>query len=252
MNGLRRLAALLAADAGDGGGGGSIVTETETKADGADKSTVTEPVKGEGEAKGEAKGEGDKKAAPADEAAKATAAKAEQEKLEKAAAALELKLPKGLDGKDPSVAAFKKLAAESGLDSTKAQKLFDAHHAGLAEAEKKWGEARDKGGAEWLANTRKEWRAALQNDVEFGGSKFSATKASISRVYNKYGASDPELKKFLNDGAGDNPALGKFLARIGRDMAEDTAASKSKATVAKPSADAEFQKLFDKSPELFT
>lgn len=180
--------------------------------------------------------------------------KVEAEKLEKAVAALALKLPEGVDAKHPSVVAFKRLAAEHGLDTLKAQKLYDAHRADLtsqlAEADK----AREKGGAEWLANQRKTWRDSLQKDAEYGGAKWSETKAAVSRAFNKYGAADPDLKAFLNDGAGDHPALVKFLARIGRDMAEDNTALKTKpaANGASSTATAELQKFFDKSPELFT
>lgn len=179
--------------------------------------------------------------------------KAEAAKLEKAAAAIELKLPAGLDPKDTSISAFKKHAAEAGLDSAKAQKLFDAHRGALDTAVKAAVEKQSKDGSEWLAGQRKEWRETVQKDTEFGGAKYKETVAAISRVFNKYGASDKELRTFLNDGAGDHPALVKFLARIGRDMAEDSTALKTKPkNGTAPSADAELRGLFPNSKELFT
>lgn len=230
-------------------------TETSSTVTGAGseeaKSTVTEstpPV----ETSKAAETKVDDKVAAGTAESKAAEAKVAQEKLDKAISGLELKLPEGLDAKHASIAAFKKLAAEHGLDSAKAQKFFDAHRADitaqLADAEK----ARDEGGREALASMRKEWRASLEKDAEFGGAKFKETRAAVSRVFNKYGATDAELKSFLNDGAGDHPALVKFLARIGRDMAEDTSATKTRGNGATPSPHADLQKFFDKSPELFT
>jgi hypothetical protein len=193
----------------------STVTEAAV---GETKAPATETKAAAGEAKGEAKPD----------------PKAEAAKLEAAVAKLELKLPEGLDAKHPTVAAFKKLAAEHGLDSAKAQKFFDAHRAELAATEKSVREASEKSGAEWLANQRKEWRGALQKDAEYGGAKWAETKAAVSRAFNKYGASDPELKAFLDDGAGDHPAVVKLLARIGKDLAEDKAATTSKGNGATP------------------
>lgn len=212
------------------------------------KSTVTE---GADETKAAA---GETKDATKDAAAETKPdAKAEAEKLEKAAAALELKLPKDLDAKHPSVAAFKKLAAENGLDAPKAQKLFDAHRAELATATKAAVDQASKDGTAWLETQRKEWRGAIEKDAEYGGAKYAATKAEISRVFNKYGKTDPELVAFLNDGAGDHPALVKFLARIGRDMAEDNTALKTKLkNGAATSADADLRSMFPNSKELFT
>jgi len=244
-----RLAVLFAPDAGNGGG--STVTDS-----GADDTETTSTVT-EGETK-EASGETTEAAGETRDAKTETKDAKVDEKaaaaaIEKAAAALDLKLPKDFDAKHPTVAAVKKLGAELGLDSAKTQKLFDAHHQAIAATTKETREAAEKAGAEWLANQRKEWRGALEKDPEFGGAKWPETKAAVSRAYNHFGAKDPELKAFLDDGAGDHPAVVKFLARIGRAMAEDNSALKSKPkNGAASSADAELRKLFPNSKELFT
>ncbi len=187
----------------------------------------------------------DKGAAAAADAAKTEAAKAEEAKaaaanIEAAAAKLELKLPKGVDAKDPSIAEFKKTAAELGLDAPKAQRLFDMQQARAAAAEK----ARDEAGTAWLANQRKEWRASVQADPNF-----TKNNAAVQRVVAKY-PPPPELTKFLNDGSGDHPEIFKYLARIGADLAEDIT-TVTKAGAPARAASADLQKMFDKSPELF-
>lgn len=179
---------------------------------------------------------------------KAAAEKAEAEKLDKAAAALALKLPEGVDAKDPTVAEFKKLAAKAGLDSAKAQGLYDLHAKALSAAQKA---GTDASVAE-IATTRKEWVSQLKADKEYGGAKFPETQALLKKVMTRY-APDAETLEFLNSGPGDHPGLVKLIARIGRDLAEDTVAKST--TAGKPngaaSAEERLRKAYPNSPELF-
>ncbi len=140
------------------------------------------------------------------------------------------------------------MAAEFGLDSPKAQRLFDMHQAQLAAADK----ARDESTKSWIANQRQEWRKSLAADKDFGGANQEKNMAAVKRTFAKYGAGDAELKAFLNDGAGDHPALVKLFARIGADLAEDTVAPRGVTGARSNGASADLRQMFDKSPELFT
>lgn len=191
----------------------------------------------------------DAKAAEAKAATdKAAAEKLETEKLDKAVAALELKLPEGLDPKDPTVAEFKKLAAKAGLDSPKAQGLYDLHAKALSAAQKAGGEA----AIAEVATTRKGWVTELKADKEFGGAKFPETQAALKKVMARY-APDADTVEFLNSGPGDHPGLVKLFARIGRDLGEDSVATTAGAAAAKgkPSREQQLRDAYPNSPELF-
>lgn len=100
-----------------------------------------------------------------------------------------------------------------------------------------------------VASDRKAMRESLKTDKDFGGAKYDESMRHVQRAVAKYG--DPELAKFLDAGAGDNPALVKAWARIGKDLAEDKVAPVTTKTAPPSGEKAELQKLFDKSPELF-
>ncbi len=190
-------------------------------------------------------GEGDASKA---EAAKAEEAKAAQA-IEAAAAKLELKLPDGVDPKDPSLAPLKKLFAETGLDTPKAQKLYDAHQAGIKQALETHAKAQEKAGEEWVANQRAQWRKDLRADKDFGGANFEKSAAAVNRAWAKYGDT-PGLKEHLSRGSIDEPSINRLLKRIGDDLAEDST-TVTKSGPAARSDKADLQKMFDKSPELF-
>lgn len=117
-----------------------------------------------------------------------------------APADLELKLPEGLDANDPTIAAFKRLAAESGLDSAKAQRLFDAHREALASQERA------------ALGEIDGWFTASQNDEEIGGQKFEATTTAAVALVNEFGT--PALKEFLSGAVGEHPEVRRLLSRV--------------------------------------
>lgn len=203
----------LAEDKGDGAGGGTTALTT----------APADAGKGEGDAGKTALTAGDGKTTETkpDAAAESAKVAAAAAKLEADVAKLELKLPDGVDAKDASLGEFKKAAAEFGLDTVKAQRMFDLHHKTLSAAVT----AREKSGAEARATkldqTVAGWKESLKTDKDFGGAKLPETHADVARVMKKYG-DDKELRQMLDEtGWGDHPGLVKLIARIGRDMRED-------------------------------
>lgn len=184
-----------------------------------------------------------------DKAAAAVAEKAAAEKLTADIAKLELKLPNGVDAKDLTVAEFKKLAAQSGLDSAKAQSLYDFGQKTIGAAQK----AVVDGQAAQMKTAREGWVSSLKADKDFGGSNFEANVA-LGRRAVAYGGD--ELKAFLNEtGAGDHPAVVKFLAKVGKALGEDTVATQhgdgaAAKTRAKGTVGNDFALLYPNSKEL--
>lgn len=131
-------------------------------------------------------------------------------------APIELKLPDGFDAQDPVLGDFKKLAGEVGLDSAKAQKLFDLY----AKAQAPVAQMQSEYQAE-----QKSWVEAVHK--EFGtGDKLSAAVKVANQAVVKFGG--PELAKFLADsGFGNHPALVRAFHAVGRQMSEDTTAGTS-------------------------
>jgi hypothetical protein len=74
-----------------------------------------------------------------------------------------------------------------------------------------------------------EWTRALKTDPDFGGEAFDKNAGIAAAALDKFGS--PELIEFLNDtGAGNNPALVKFVWQIGKMVVEDQPGSGSAAT----------------------
>lgn len=122
----------------------------------------------------------------------------------------DLKLPDG--SKLPAnhaeqIAAF---AKEHKIAPELAQKLLERDHAQL------------NAQIEQLNAKSKEWHDSVVADPELGGQNLNRTKEDARRVLTKF---DPkgELAAELNaTGYGNHPAFVRFVATIGRAMAEDT------------------------------
>lgn len=70
-----------------------------------------------------------------------------------------------------------------------------------------------------VVKQRQEWREAAEKDPEFGGDKLSASLSGIGGLIDEYG--DEGLREaFSATGAGDNPHMFRFLARIAAALGE--------------------------------
>lgn len=159
-----------------------------------------------------------------------------------AAAELELKLPDGFKADDARVTAFKATAKELGLDSAKAQKLFDLYATQQAES-LKVAEAEGQ-------KLHQGWLDAQKGDAEIGGEKLPASINNARRAIAKYGT--PELRAFLNDtGVGDHPELLRFVSRVGAAMREDSVGGTAAAAGSTNDAATKLRNLYPNSPGLF-
>lgn len=127
----------------------------------------------------------------------------------------DLKLPEGFKANEASLAEFKKLAKDHGLKGDAAQKIFD-----LYASEQK--AALEKRAADVEAE-HQAWAKAIEADKELGGQNLTATKDACKRALAKFGGAG--LEKILNEsGLGDHPEVVRFVAKIGRELAEDSIA----------------------------
>jgi hypothetical protein len=160
-----------------------------------------------------------------------------------APADIDLKLPEGFAADEALQGDFKGAAKAAGLDSAKAQALFDVYAKAQATAEAKQ--------AEDFAKQRSDWVSAVKADPEIGGDNLQASVLAANRAVAKLGG--PELHQLLNaTGLGDHPLLVRAFARAGALLAEDSIAG---TTGGGPQGDAEtarLKALYPNSPEMFS
>lgn len=126
---------------------------------------------------------------------------------------VELKLPEGWKSDDRLVGNFKGVAKELGLDSAKAQKLFDLHVGAVAESQKQIAAGWEKQVA--------DWETAARADKEYGGASFDSNLEIARRAVERLGG--PGLRQFLAEsGMGNNPELIRFAVRAGKAISEDS------------------------------
>lgn len=130
---------------------------------------------------------------------------------------IELKFAEGFKPDEALVGKLKPLFKELGLDSAKAQKLVDAYAGHQGELSKN----AEKDAEKQFADLKDGFLKDLKADKELGGKNFDATIALTKKAIAKYG--DPELTKlFETTGMGNHPAMVRFVAKVARDMAEDS------------------------------
>ncbi len=128
-----------------------------------------------------------------------------------------LKLPEGIDADSPLISAFVEGAAAEGISPEQAQKLAERVAPLIAQAGLKPYEA-------WK-NLQEQWQAEVQNDPDIGGAKLESTVAGIAKVIDRFGGPDGGVAARLaleTTGAGNNPALIRFLANISKAVNEST------------------------------
>lgn len=127
-----------------------------------------------------------------------------------------LALPEGLslmDGDKPLPEATELLELLNGakVPAEAATKLLALHDKFLQKAA-------DDYLAVW-EKTQAEWRKGVETMPEFGGAALPETLTQIAKVVDRYG--DAEVREaFAVTGAGNHPAIVRFIAKIARDMNE--------------------------------
>jgi len=130
-------------------------------------------------------------------------------------AALEVKLPDGVEA-DPKVLDWYKSAAkEAGLNSESASKL--------AEGFLKFQQGAGDAAVEAWKQQGKDWFDDLKADPKFGGANLDANLAAFQAAVNRYGGK--QLAADLRQYGVDNlPSLVRAFAEVGKAIREDTTA----------------------------
>jgi hypothetical protein len=170
-----------------------------------------------------AKGADTKGAGGAEKGTAKSAVAAAGEESKGAAADVELKLPEGFKADDKDIAEFKALAKAQGLDSPKAQALFD--HFASREL------ARAKADAAAFEAQDDKWAKEIRADKDIGGNNWTASTQAMSRALNKFGGR-PLAELIDRAGLGNHPVLVKALVGIGRALGEDSVAGAASASAA--------------------
>lgn len=157
-----------------------------------------------------------------------------------APAELSFKLPEGVQLDEAGLGKFREFAKSAGLTSEQAEKVLALTHAANVEAQKAAADAHSK--------RITEWETALKADKELGGAAFEATKAAAQKAIVKFG-SDALKELFESTALGSHPEMVRFVARVGKAMAEDSIAGTSGAPA--PTGDDLLRKLYPNSPQMF-
>jgi hypothetical protein len=123
------------------------------------------------------------------------------------------KLPDGFKLDDASMAEFMPVAKGLNLTQEQAQQLIDLQTKLVTKAS-------TDADALWT-KTLSDWKSAVMNDKDLGGPNLTATIAACGKAIDKFGGK--ELREALEyTGAGNHPAVIKFLAAVGKQISEDT------------------------------
>ena len=124
----------------------------------------------------------------------------------------EFEVPEGFELPDDLKDEFTSILSDKDLsDKERAQKLIDMQTNHMS----KQAEERSQ---QW-EETQKEWISQLKNDKEFGGANFEANVQVAQNAIEQFGGE--ELKQALDmSGMGNNPALVKMFAQVGRQISE--------------------------------
>jgi len=157
---------------------------------------------------GEAKPEGD---APkeGDEAKADDAKDGDADASTEVPEAYEFTMPEGVELDTAMVEKFSPVFKDLELSQEKAQKLVDIYAQQVADGETAAAEAHE--------TQREEWRGQIKSEPDYERT-LSLAKRAVDRF-----ATDPETKQLLTQTwLGDNPAIVKFLAAVGKTTSEDT------------------------------
>lgn len=128
---------------------------------------------------------------------------------------IKLTVPEGITVDETTMTELTGILADAKLTPTeRGQKLMDLHARALLEQHeapyKLW------------AKTQKEWQDAIKADEEIGGANFEPMKSRIEQVIGLVGKKEAaEIRQaFRFTGAGNNPAIVRFLDRMAKSLTE--------------------------------
>ena len=120
------------------------------------------------------------------------------------------------------LAPFTTVLGEAKVAPEAAQKLLDMH---LAEIPKIIERVQKQSENLWN-DTRKAWQDEIRADPELGGNRIQTVIQTCGQLINEYGGSaeqKQQLREVFNlTGAGDNPAVVRFIYNLGRALTEQS------------------------------
>lgn len=127
-----------------------------------------------------------------------------------------LKFPEGFTADAEASGKFLEIANELGLSSEAANKLVGLQ----ADLMKQASEA----GSKLWEDTQKQWQDQVRADPEIGGTKLEENLSHIAKLLTSHG-NDEVRQAFDITGAGNHPAVIKFLSKIGKELGEGSPVS---------------------------
>lgn len=120
-----------------------------------------------------------------------------------------LTAPEGYPISEKELSDFNRHCLEVGMTKEQAEKSLEMLHSNF------------KSMQEQFEAQRQDWVREIKSDKEFGGEKFSASVADAKKALAQFDA-DGSVRTMLDaTGYGDNPAVIRLFARIGRALGED-------------------------------
>lgn len=147
--------------------------------------------------------------------------KAEPEKAEP----YTLTAPEGYPISEKELSDFNRHCLEVGMTKEQAEKSLEMLHSNF------------KATQEAFEAQRRDWVAEIKSDKEYGGEKFKETVADAKRALAQFDEGGTIRTLLEETGYGDNPAIIKVFAKVGRAMAEDKIVGKGGAGGKKPLAE---------------
>ncbi len=126
----------------------------------------------------------------------------------------EFKFPENFEKDDSILQEFTGLAKEARLPQEQAQRLIDLGSKMQTVFEQK--------AMDFWKQTNEQWTDAVKADPEVGGSNLAGVQAAVSKTIDQYGGAEAKQIRdaLLTTGAGNNPALVKYLYRMSKQLVE--------------------------------
>ena len=132
-----------------------------------------------------------------------------------APADIEVNLPDGVAADQGLLDKFKAAAKAKGMSSEQAQSVLDVYVEAQKDAERKAQES--------AVQQVKEWESQIRKDPELGGKDYDANISAAKKAIRKFAT--PALADALDSsGLGSHPEMLRFIARVGKALAEDSVA----------------------------
>ena len=127
----------------------------------------------------------------------------------------DFKVPEGFELDKDVAGEFGAIAKKNNVTQSGAQELVDFYVKQVREAV--------DAPMNFYMDRQQEWRKEIDQDAEIGGSRLNGTKASIGKLIDSLGdakLSDSFREAMDYTGAGNHPAVVRFLARVAQRLTE--------------------------------